>query len=482
VKLQSHPLSKLTNYLSEQLGLSFAGDRLADLEKNIEDLADSFNFDEVDQFIEWMVNHPIDQEDIEILAEYLTVGETYFFRDAKAFLVLEQEVLPAIVALKKENSRFLRIWSAGCCTGEEPYSIAMVLHRLIPNIEDWQIKLVATDINASFLEKASAGVYSEWSFRATEQELRDKYFTQLKKGGYRICDEIRHMVQFKWLNLADLDALKDSSLSCMDIIFCRNVFIYFEQSTILNVMAQLHECLVDRGSLFVGPNELPATRPPGFAAVHRPGVIILQKAPDSETESLPGEPIEPDSDSDSDTIFDTITADAAQAIPTFEEARRAYEQFEYKKSAELLLKRCLAGKDADALVLLSKCYANLGETKSALHWCQLAIKANPLNPFIYYLQSTILQENGDTQQAIACLRQAISLSSEFVLAEFTLGNLLKQSGQEKEAAACFTATLKLLNLYKDDDIIAESDGTTASGLKVIVSSLLSETVRPSKNI
>jgi chemotaxis protein methyltransferase CheR len=305
--------------------------------------------------------------------------------------------------------------------------------------------------------------------------LRDKYFTPLKKGGYRITSRIKRMVSFGFLNLADLESLRDSSLSCMDMIFCRNVFIYFDQPTILNVMARLHDNLLDGGYLFVGPNELPATRPPGFHSIHRPGAIILRKSSDPDPDT-----IETTSGAESIfTAFEAITPAASYAIPGMDEAKKAYDNFDYKKASEVLLDRSGPAKDADALVLLAKCYANLGDTKSALHWCEQAIKANPLNPSLYYLQATIWQENGDTKQAISSLRQALGVSSEFVLAEFTLGNLLKQSGQEKEAGDCFAATLKLLQRYNDGDIIPESDGTTAQGLKVIVSSLLAETARPS---
>jgi chemotaxis protein methyltransferase CheR len=164
-------------------------------------------------------------------------------------------------------------------------------------------------------------------------------------------------------------------------------------------------------------------------------------------------------------------------VTAFEEAALAYADYQYRKAATLLELRCSHTQDYPAMTLLAKCYANLGELDKAHLWCERAIRANKLNPNTYYLLATVLHEKGIEHLAINALKQAITLNSKFVLAEFTLGNLLKQRGDRAGAEQLFRATLKLLEEYNDDDIIPESGGTTANGLKVIVTSILSEFVR-----
>src|SRR5690606_353563 len=123
---------------------------------------------------------------IEILARHLTIGETYFFRDQRHLEVLEEYVFPKLLRSCLADQRPLRIWSAGCCTGEEPYSIAMLLDRIIPQGGQWNATILASDINRSFLQKAAEGVYGEWSFRDTPAWARKQYFKRRKDGRFEL--------------------------------------------------------------------------------------------------------------------------------------------------------------------------------------------------------------------------------------------------------------------------------------------------------
>jgi chemotaxis protein methyltransferase CheR len=129
-----------------------------------------------------LLSEPLTQATLATLASHLTVGETYFFRDGNTFSALEERILPELLRERREAGRRLRIWCAGCCTGEEPYSIAMLLDRLLPDAEAWNITILGTDINPHFLRKAGDGVYGEWSFRDAPAWVRDRYFVRRRDG------------------------------------------------------------------------------------------------------------------------------------------------------------------------------------------------------------------------------------------------------------------------------------------------------------
>ncbi len=221
-------LSQLSEFVATQMGLHFPKERWRDLERGIRSAAREFDFKDAESCLQWLVSSPLAKGQIEILARHLTVGETYFFREQKSLEILEGYVLPELIRTRRENEKRLRIWSAGCCTGEEPYSIAILLAKLIPDLKDWKITILGTDLNPRSLQKASEGVYSEWSFRGTPEWVGERYFTRAKDGRWAVLPSIKKMVTLHYLNLAE-DAFPSllSNTNAMDVIFCRNVLMYF---------------------------------------------------------------------------------------------------------------------------------------------------------------------------------------------------------------------------------------------------------------
>ncbi len=213
-------LSSLSDFLAAQMGLHFPRERWGDLDRGIAAAASEFGMADVESCIKWLVSAPLTRNQVEVLASHLTVGETYFFREQRSFEVLEEHVLPELLRERGEAGSPLRIWSAGCCTGEEPYSIAMLLDRLIPDAAKRNITILATDINPRFVRKAAEGVYSEWSFRETPAQIQERYFTSRKDGRFEIKPHIRKMVTFSYLNLAgDVYPSLWNNTNAMDVIF-----------------------------------------------------------------------------------------------------------------------------------------------------------------------------------------------------------------------------------------------------------------------
>jgi chemotaxis protein methyltransferase CheR len=184
------------------------------------------------------------------VVEAMTTNETFFFRDKIPFDHLRETILPAMLQ-SRASRKSLRIWSAACSTGQEPYSIAMCLKERAQALSGWRVEIVATDLSQEVLEKSRAGIYSQFEVqRGLPIQLLVKYFTQIGEL-WQINSEIRGMVQHKQLNL-----LQDfSHLGKFDVIFCRNVLIYFDQETKINTFDRVAKVMEPDGMLMLGAAE-----------------------------------------------------------------------------------------------------------------------------------------------------------------------------------------------------------------------------------
>ncbi len=180
----------------------------------------------------------------EEFVNYLTINVSEFWRNPEQWKVLENEVVPDLI---NKNGKSLKIWSAACSTGDEPYSLVMLLSKFMPLSN---IKIYATDIDKQVLEKARVGLYNEKSLAGLPAEFKDKFFTKVGLSNYQVNDEIKRCVEFKQGNL-----LEDKYPTGLDLIVCRNVLIYFTDEAKTEVYRKFNESLKPGGYLFVGSTE-----------------------------------------------------------------------------------------------------------------------------------------------------------------------------------------------------------------------------------
>ncbi len=191
----------------------------------------------------------------ELLVSDVTNTESFFFRDKGQFKLLKDYIFPSIIAHKSHQKK-LQICSAGCSTGEEPYSIAILLKDIIPDLQDWAIKIVGVDVNAAAIQVAQQGTYRNWSFRGIDKALQQRFFKE-DNNYYHINADIKAMVDFQIGNLLDDSLLAPfAKLKDMDLILCRNVFIYFNNSAIEKAVHKIYDALCPSGYLLVGHTEL----------------------------------------------------------------------------------------------------------------------------------------------------------------------------------------------------------------------------------
>ncbi len=494
--LPESTLASLSELVATQIGLWFPPERWRDLDRGIRSAAREFGFKDAESCIEWLRSSRLTREQIEILASSLTVGETYFFREKKVFEVLEQQVLPELIRSRWANGRHLRVWSAGCASGEEPYSLAILLSKILPDIESWNASLLGTDIDPRRLQKARSGRYNEWSLRDVAPEIKENYFRKTPEGGCELLPEIRRRVAFGYLNLAeDVFPSLATNTNAMDVIFCRNVLMYFALARATEVVRNFHRALLPGGWLIVSPVEASCLLDSGFQSVSfsdsilyrkesetYPREVLFLERTDARTDAppmgspdlLPGDELDPP--------FGRQSLDALPSVaevsevpnppqPSYAEALELYDQGRYEEAAKEL--RALLDReegDGKAAALLARAYANQGKLSEALEWCGRAAATDKLNPACHYLQAVVLQELGSLEQARVSLRRALYLDQDFVLAHFALGNLALQQDLSAEARKHFENALAPLGQRDQDELLPEGEGLTAGRLREIIRS------------
>lgn len=193
-------------------------------------------------------------EELVYLLDSISTNFTFFFRETKHFDYLRLELLPELIRKKRTNGNRLRFWSAGCSTGEEPYSIAITLLEAIENPLLWDISILATDLSSKVLKTAESGIFHKERIHAIPSHLIKKYF--LRGDGkwqdhVKVKDTVQHLVRFKRLNLKEPFEFKEG----FDCIFCRNVMIYFDKKTQADLIVKFYECLGEEGVLIIGHSE-----------------------------------------------------------------------------------------------------------------------------------------------------------------------------------------------------------------------------------
>lgn len=491
--ISEKPLDQLSQFVARRMGLHFPKERRADLERGVMAAAREFGIEKPESFIEMLLTSPVSQEQVETLAGCLTIGETYFFRDTVSFKIFKGNVLPELIRRHRDD-RQIRIWSAGCATGEEPYSMAMLLAAMIPDIRDWKITILGTDINPRFLRKAGRGIYGAWSFRDTPAWVKARYFTKRQDGHFVIHPHLKEMVTFSCLNLAE-DTYPSllNNTNAMDMILCRNVLMYFTPDMEAKVIASLSRCLVEGGWLVVSPCEASKALLKDFSQGDFSGAPFYRRrsCPEKEgsrafsTARALGEPERdfrqgfhrPESFSVPAPFPEPPPARAAEAeafpkgVDACAEAHLLYDQGCYTEAkAKLVALLEFSPLSPRAMALLARVHANEGCLSQALEWSEKAIAADKINPGYRHLLAMILEEEGRMEDAVTTLKGVIYLDPDFTIAHFSLANLLRRLGRIEEAGKYFENALALLGRAKKDEIIAGSDGLTAGRMIEIIES------------
>jgi len=460
----------VSEFVARSTGLHFPPERSTDLHRALTAAAAEFGFADARACAEWVLSSRLSQPQLHALASHLTIGETYFFRERNTFHALAEHVIPELIQQRAGREQRLRIWSAGCCTGEEPYSLAMLLHHLIPFLEDWHVTILATDINERFLEHAIAGLYGEWSFRESRDRLKDfgfreQHFTSVGSGRFALRPQIKQRVTFAPLNLVeDRFPSLATDTHAMDVIFCRNVLMYFTAAQAQKVVNKLRSALREGGWLVVSSSELSQSLFSAFTPVNFPGAILYRKCEPAMHRS-PGRP-------------DSASAESTSAVQSaLAQTEAPCAASEEATCHDKLLRAPTSSlpdgvPEVQELARRARSLANEGRLEEALVLCDQWAALSTLDATERYLRAIVLQELGKLDDARRLFQQALYLAPDFVVAHIALGNLARGIRDTAGARRHFDNALALLRLRSPTELLAESDGLTAGRLTEIVTSLL----------
>jgi chemotaxis protein methyltransferase CheR len=262
----------LRDQIYRRTGMWFADSSKYLLQKRLSPRARELNFDSFQKYFYFLQYDPRADAEFDQIFDLVTTNETYFFREPAQLAAFSDEIVPDILLRKPVKK--VRIWSAGCSSGEEPYSIAMLLQE---NgwYEQATFEIFASDINQSVLARARKGSYRESAFRATSASLREKYFSREADGSWRLHDDVRNRVQFGRLNL--YDEARVSLLGFLDVVFCRNVIIYFDDASKKVVVNNFYNRLNEGGYLLLGHSESLISLSTQFKLRHLKNDMVYQK-------------------------------------------------------------------------------------------------------------------------------------------------------------------------------------------------------------
>ena len=445
VLLRTH-IEQFRTIVTRHLGLQYEDgklDYLADVMLQRMQTVGRVRFESCSAYIAHLNASPKESVEWRALAEQLTVNETFFFRNSDNFLAFAEIVLPERIRAKAQTKQ-LRILSAGCSSGEEPYSLAIMVREALPDLNDWDVKIVAIDINPAILLKATQARYSEWSLRATTEDVKQRYF-QAKGADFVLVPEIQKMVNFEERNLVEEDPLFWQSLTC-DVVFCRNVLMYFTPETARCVVGRISQALVPGGFLFLGHAETLRGITPDFHLCHTHDTFYYQQRDDFEAEvkqldtlsNIPSvSPVQATPVAKHSHTRHPVSQPAVSAQPRAWDLSLVLEAVRHERFADALeLIGSLPAdshEDPDALLLRAVLLTNHGRINESEEVCRRLLALDELNAGAHYLMALCREHDGDANRAIEHGLTAIYLDPGFAMPHLHLGILAKRSGDNVSA-------------------------------------------------
>jgi chemotaxis protein methyltransferase CheR len=452
-------LEALGDHVRSRTGLEFRRDRRQDLESGAKSVMAELKIFDPEIFRERIGR---DAQAFDALVSAFTVGETYFFREPDQFALLRQRILPELRRQRPPGAS-LRLWSVGCATGEEPYSLAILLEE--EGLAD-RASILGTDICRTRLAQARRGVYKRWSLRGERHRDLAPYFERQGEH-YALSPRFRDRVQFRYLNLVGEDYPAISSgTTDLDIIFCRNVLIYLEHAAVERIAQGLYDALAEGGWLITAPSDPPLWEYAPFAtevtpagvvcrrgdatAARRPANFFIPIAAPFILPLVPGEP---------PPAARAITPPAPEPEePPRELAAAALLRGDFTEVVRLTDNTEL---DREGWSLRIRALANLGDRERTENAAAAAIAAQTLAPELHYLHAIVLLDRGRLAEAAQALRRVVYIDSSLAVAHFTLGSVLQRRGAAGQALSAFRNALALSVALPPDEILPLSEGEPA---------------------
>jgi len=517
LKMDPEQVEKFQTFFMEKSGLVFEGRRIQEMERAVASRMIELGISSFDEYHGRLKIPRKGKDELGRLVLTLTAGETQSYRTPEQFAALRKYVIPELIEKEKRQDRQLRILSAGCATGEEPYTLCILLHGLLPDFDTWKINIQACDINKEFIETARKGEYGERKLRLVDPINRNEYFDRMAKNQWRVKDFLRHPIEWLHFNLNSDSFETLNQGEPFHIVLCRNVLIYFKLRNVKRMVRKFHQIIQPGGYLMLGYSETLFKISTRFQSVHTPEAFFYQKT-ENPTPALPKLPDKPSPYEREDLLkalgsrphpftrqWEEKTElcqeqglpwpEPARAkpedraslptliknIPSIESAKTEYqgpaeadgepeerlweealdlfaqERFdEAREKFEQMIKH--NHHSARAYLGLGFLYANLGAEDISREHAEKAKHYDDLLPEIYFLLALLDEKNSEFERAVENYQRVILLSPDFAMAHFNLGNLFNKLHQYRDARREFGNTITILEKDRDNISLRFSGG------------------------
>lgn len=424
-------LNKFKNFIYEHFGIT-VNTSSKELQYILERACQHFNCN-IDDYYLFIDNHA-NPYYLNFLIDAITVGETYFFRDKKQISMLQDDILPQIISTKRNQSDMsLRIWSAGCSSGEEIYTVAILLDLLLLDWSKWDIQLLGTDINQVKLDKARLGVYNHWSMRSIPKTYLEHYFI-LKNKEFSLIPKIVQRVHFSSLNLNETKYPSLlSGIYNIDLILCRNVLIYFKHDIIHSIMRKINSTLVNNGILMLGASDPLVLEGTDLKHCPNKNMVFVK--------------------SNVNVVLNKSTATILQ---------KPNKTTIINKETKIIEDANTQPSNNDLLFFFNKAVdlANEGIFEQAEQYFKTCIELDSTHKESYFYYALILVGQERIAEAEMYLKKALFLDHEFIEGHFQLGLLFLKQNQSPKGLKCFENALSLVRKQDPEGIVPDSNGLT----------------------
>ena len=467
-------LERLVLRIRAELGLAYPPARHGELAHQLAQAAHELGGGRAAQWLAELAAHRWSSAQVQQLARYLTVGETYFLRDPACFTALRDTVLrPLVESRRGRRQPQLRIWSAACCTGEEAYGLLFMVDELLGDARDeWRLDLLASDLNPDFLARARRGVYGGYAFRQAGEAWRARHFVE-EDGQWRVAPPWRDRIRFFNLNLSRPD-YPDArrGLAELDVILCRNVLMYFAPEQAGLVLERLLACLAPDGVLLLSAVEAGIALDAGWVGTWLGDGYALRRpvAAAARSEGAPARMPPGVRHRDHPAPLSPLAGPAEERMPGTE-AERAMAAGRYAEAVLLLERRVAcdglsAHERLETCLLLVHACLNGGRLEQAEQWLAHARALDRLDPRPYWLLSLLRYQQNRQDEALAGLQRVRYLEPDFVLAPFLELQIRLRQGERERAERARQGCLALLAGHADDALVTEGDGLSVKQLRL----------------
>jgi chemotaxis protein methyltransferase CheR len=460
--LDENAISHLQKVVKDLYGMALGDNHLNELVGSIKKRIKELKLGSADDYLK-LITYGGSSKELEHLIAKVTVGETSFFRTPQQFWALRDFVFPELCRRKKAGEK-LRILSAGCATGEEPYTIGMVALESLRRQHTPEVEILAVDLNKDYLEQAREGLYSVRDLRVMDEHLKSKYFSE-QGNEFQISTAVRDLVEFRLFNLAkdDMDRLcREGGFDC---IFCRNVLIYFAPECFAEALQHFHAALDPRGYLFLGYSESLYGLDSSFECIYVPGTFFYQKV--DQKKPVPAREFQVPAAARAALKIVAQTRSTVRPKPSrekpavkppeirelekhgaaigradqvmedrlWENSWECFENEEYDK-AHAGFEKLIKTDPESPLGYLGMAFilANQGENLESERFLSQSFKRDSLIPEGYYLVGLLAERCEDWEKAIENYQRAIFLKSDFTIAHFNLASLYFRLSELNNAA------------------------------------------------